>query len=657
MTDKSQSRQNVPDEVGQYQTDRLWEFAEAIPIPVVLLTSETHVRYANTAFVQALNLGDDHYRHQKLPAHWLTPPEEGLAHLHELLHHVAEGQTCPEPIRLSLRASDGSEIPAEVHARPLSNLDRGPDRLTVVTFTTAGPSKDRRRRDRSKEDAIRRPLRDELERSEERLRLLFEYAPDAFFLHDLKGTFVDGNRAAEKIVGYTREELIGKSFLELNLLPAHQIPKVMRSLTLNAMGKPAGPDEITLRCKDGSEVLIEVSSYPVRLEGQVLVLGTARDITEQKRAQQAILQEKAFSDSVINSLPGVFYMIDETGKYAWWNKHLEEITEYTSEEIPRIHPLELFVGPDRDRAKQAIAKVFEEGTASVEADLVAKSGRKIPYFLTGRRVVRDGKPYLVGLGIDITERRQAQMVLEKLNADLESSVSELERSNQELSDFAHITAHDLKAPLRGIATLADWLDTDYAEKLGPEGRENLHLLRGRVERMGRLINGILRYSEIGHGDEPLELLDTQTLAREVIEQIAPPDHIEVRIEGTLPSVKAERTRLTQVFQNLISNAVKYIDKPRGEIRISACEDGDFWRFSIADNGPGIAAKHFARIFQMFQTLTPSNHGDSTGLGLAVVKKIVDLHGGRVWLESQMGEGTTFFFTLPKTTANIALKED
>ena len=645
MTERSQNAHERPGKACE--ANLLAGFAEAVPMPIVLLAPNAHIRYTNRAFLQMLGLDGEHGQNTKLPNRWLVDPDEALPRLHALLRRATEGEANARPERLCLRTSDGTEIPTMVQARPLFNRDQNPDDLLVVTFRNTRPSESQRQADRLKEDIERRPLRDELERSEERLRLLFEYAPDAFFLHDLKGTFVDGNRAAEKIVGYKREELIGKSFLELKLLPAHQIPKVMRSLTMNAVGKPAGPDEITLRRKDGSEVLLEVSSYPVRIEGQVLVLGTARDITEQKRAQEAILQEKAFADSVINSLPGVFYMFDEAGNYTWWNEHLEKITEYDSTEIQQIHPVDLFAEPDRGRIKEAIARVFTEGTASIEADLVSKSGRKTPYFLTGRRVERDGKAYIIGLGIDITERRQAQQILERLNANLESSVSELERSNQELSDFAHITAHDLKAPLRGIATLAEWLDVDYGERLGPEGRENLTLLRGRVDRMSHLINGILRYSEIGHSDQPLEILDTQTLAREVIEQIAPPDHIEIHIEGPLPVVKAERTRLTQVFQNLIGNAVKYIDKPQGHIWISACEDGGFWQFRIADNGPGIEAKYFARIFQMFQTLSSADHSNSTGLGLAVVKKIVDMYGGRIWIQSQLGEGSTFFFTLPK----------
>jgi PAS domain S-box-containing protein len=361
-----------------------------------------------------------------------------------------------------------------------------------------------------------------------------------------------------------------------------------------------------------------------------------------------LVREKTFSDSVINSMPGVFYMLDEEGKFAWWNEHLEEVTEYSGDEFRSLRATSLFEGDDVERIAQAMQEAFREGERTTEAELVSKSGRKTPYVFTGLRVRRDGKPYLIGLGIDVTERREAQVAMEKLNKDLHVAVDELERSNRELSDFAHITAHDLKAPLRGIDMLASWLSEDYGQQLDEQGQENLRLMRERVDRMVDLINGILTYSKIGRSDESVEVLDTRALVEGVVENIAPPDHIEVRIEGAFPHITAQRTRLMQVFQNLIGNAIKYIDKPQGLVRISACTRDDAWEFFVADNGPGIEAKHFDRIFQMFQTLSPSDRCDSTGLGLAMVKKIVQLYGGRVWLESELGQGSAFYFALPKT---------
>jgi signal transduction histidine kinase len=247
------------------------------------------------------------------------------------------------------------------------------------------------------------------------------------------------------------------------------------------------------------------------------------------------------------------------------------------------------------------------------------------------------------LTAEIGEREKA----ERIQAQL---LKELESVNQELKDFAYIASHDLKAPLRAIKTLADWISADYADKLDQDGKEQLKLLRQRAERMHNLIDGILQYSRVGRVREKLVDVQLDKLLPEIIDILAPPAHIKIAVETELPTVKCEETRITQVFQNLLSNAVKYMDKPEGLIKVGCAGEGEFWKFSIADNGPGIERKHWERIFKIFQTLAPRDEFESTGIGLTVVKKIVELYGGRIWLESEVGKGTTFLFTFPKAGA-------
>lgn len=259
---------------------------------------------------------------------------------------------------------------------------------------------------------------------------------------------------------------------------------------------------------------------------------------------------------------------------------------------------------------------------------------------------------MIALQIEANERRKAERALARANKHLADTVRELRRSNKELQDFAYVTAHDLKAPLRGIGTLADWIVTDYADKLNADGQEQLKLLKGRVSRMSELIDSILHYSEIGRTAKHVEKVELNTLVPETIAQLAIPEHIHVTIKDNLPTVIFEKVRLMQIFQNLIGNAVKYMDKPEGYIEIGYTSDDRFWTFSVKDNGPGIESKYFEKIFAMFQTLTRRDELESTGIGLAVVKKIVDLYDGTVWLESKVGEGTTFYFTLPKQQEDV-----
>ena len=241
---------------------------------------------------------------------------------------------------------------------------------------------------------------------------------------------------------------------------------------------------------------------------------------------------------------------------------------------------------------------------------------------------------------EIIERQRA----EEKQAQL---LRKIESINQELKEFAYVVSHDLKAPLRAIGSLADWISSDYKEKLDEKGQELLHLLTKRIKRMHNLIEGVLQLSRIGHSEEEKVRINLNHLVKEVIEMIGPSPDIEIKLEDNLPSIPCEQTRMNQIFQNLINNAVKYMDKSRGQIKVGCAPDNSFWKFYISDNGPGIEKKYYNKIFQIFQTLKSRDEFESTGIGLSVVKKSVEMYGGRIWVESKVGQGSTFFFTLPR----------
>jgi signal transduction histidine kinase len=244
------------------------------------------------------------------------------------------------------------------------------------------------------------------------------------------------------------------------------------------------------------------------------------------------------------------------------------------------------------------------------------------------------------------------MLYDGFNAMLEQiqyRQSELERSNRDLDQFAYVASHDLKAPLRAISTLAGWLEEDLEERLSIDEREQLALLRGRVKRMDHLVDGILQYSRVSRLELQLETVDVGQLLREVVSDLAPPPGLTLTIEAGMPVLHTRRVRLSQVFSNLINNAVKYHDKRiagDGWVRVGWAHKGPVYEFWVADNGPGIAPEHHQKIFQIFQTLQPRDKIESTGLGLALVSKLVDEEGGRIWLESAAGAGATFRFTWP-----------
>lgn len=234
---------------------------------------------------------------------------------------------------------------------------------------------------------------------------------------------------------------------------------------------------------------------------------------------------------------------------------------------------------------------------------------------------------------------------EKAEREKEIVLKDLQKSNQELNDFAHVVSHDLKSPLRSMNTLVNWLQEDCDGFANDQIDENFHLLLKRIDRMDLLINGILSYASIDKVQNRAKRINLQAIVDDIIETIHIPKNFSVHIKTEFPTVKGDSYKLIQLFQNLISNAIKYTDKEKGLVEIDCKSKGKFWEFSISDNGIGISQKYHHKIFKVFQVLEESE--DSTGVGLSIVKKIVDFYGGEIWLKSELNKGTTFFFTLSK----------
>jgi len=257
---------------------------------------------------------------------------------------------------------------------------------------------------------------------------------------------------------------------------------------------------------------------------------------------------------------------------------------------------------------------------------------------------------------EIEARQQAERALQQINLTLEERVrertEELERRNQELDQFAYVASHDLKSPLRGIQHLASWIREDAADVLPPLSQVHLAKLRGRVQRMEKLLDDLLLYSRTGRFRYPLERVDTEELVFSLAEWLIPPAGFRVLIATPLPTLLTERLPLEMVFRNLIGNAFKHHDRPQaGQVSIAAVEEQEFVRFSVSDNGPGISGEFHDRIFQAFQTLKSRDEVEGSGIGLALVKKMVEYRGGCIQLKSSIGQGATFHFTWPKTSTS------
>ena len=255
---------------------------------------------------------------------------------------------------------------------------------------------------------------------------------------------------------------------------------------------------------------------------------------------------------------------------------------------------------------------------------------------------------------EVLERKSTEQELQRLNETLEqhiaSRTAEAERRAQYLEQFAYVTSHDLKAPLRAVSNLAQWIEEDLDDKLDDTSREQLALLRDRVRRMNDLIEGLLEYSRVGRTADSENLVDIRELLEEIIDSLSPPKGFTIKIRGEMPTLYVDRLQLGQVFSNLIGNSLKHHGGKKGTIKVKCDSYEDVYQFSVCDDGKGIAPEYHDKVFMIFQTLESSDFESSTGIGLALVKKIVEEHGGTIRLESALGEGACFYFTWPKKSS-------
>ena len=298
--------------------------------------------------------------------------------------------------------------------------------------------------------------------------------------------------------------------------------------------------------------------------------------------------------------------------------------------------------PDEDRLsidENIIKSMRKNDMFSVEFRFRRLDNNKEVWLLSSGRRVHNGLGEPIrssGIIMDVTERKEAERYLL--------------RSNQELEQFAYVASHDLKAPLRSIDNLAKWVVEDYADMMPEDAKEKLILLRGRVARLEALLSDILSYSRAGRITEPATRIDIQTMFRS-LREIYIPDNFSLRTSSELQIIHSPKTALEQVLANLLSNAVKHHDKKQGEIELTLEDEAAYYKFTVSDDGPGIPEEFHERVFQMFQTLQSRDKIDGSGLGMSIIKKLVEWQGGKVWIKVKEGRGTSICVLWPKTSVS------
>ena len=366
-----------------------------------------------------------------------------------------------------------------------------------------------------------------------------------------------------------------------------------------------------------------------------------KEVTERKRTEEKLRDSEEEFRSLIETALSVVLWLTPDGLIRGFNREAERLYGQSHASVLGKNYLKLFV-PERDQArvKSDIKKVLAgEPTRGFENAVIAVDGsERILVWNVDRLLDANGQPRgVIAVGQDITDRKRTESALQELNKTLEQQVTlrtaEAERRARDLEQFAYVVSHDLKAPLRGIGNLAGWLREDLAGKLTEETGEQLMLLKDRVRRMQTLIDGLLEYSRVGAVVGVYESVDTAQLLAETIDSLAPPEGFMIDIAPDMPTLRTDRLQLGQVFANLIGNSIKHHGSLQGHIWLSVRDVGDYYEFSVADDGRGIAPDYHQEVFLMFKSLETKDYGTDTGIGLALVKKIVQEQGGLIKLES------------------------
>jgi PAS domain S-box-containing protein len=455
---------------------------------------------------------------------------------------------------------------------------------------------------------------------------------------DLNDVITLSNNSFSQISGYSAEELKGKKAAEL-LMPSESQQIIQEKNIIRTKGV-TDSYEIKVHNKKGDKRHWLISGAPnYDLNGNIIgSIGIHLDITEQKAQEEQLVILSLIAEKNINAV----IIADKDGSIEWANTSFLDMSGFSMEEIIGKKPGHLLQGPETNPDTVSYMKDRIQKGLPFNCEVInySKAGEKYWVNIQGQALYNKKNEIVKFFAIEenITKKKEFEQQREFL-------VDSLAKSNKELEDYAAIVSHDLKSPLRSIHSLITWIKEDNDKEFNQQTLQYLGMMENKVEKMDHLIEGILTYAKIDKADVAMENINTKEIIQNIINIIHIPSHISVSIKNNLPVVKADRFRIQQLFQNIISNAVNYIDKPTGIVEIDCQSLPKHYLFSIRDNGPGIAKENQEKIFKIFQSLSSSDK--STGLGLSIVKKIIDLYQGEIWIESEIGRGTTFFIKLNK----------
>jgi PAS domain S-box-containing protein len=503
-------------------------------------------------------------------------------------------------------------------------------------------------------EADRKRMEEALQESEEKFRMLIQSTQDGILLNDRQGVILEWNSGMERITGIPKKEALGCTLSEIATRCAPEDRKTenmeqwvlstiaeMNHKAISSSGNPFV--ELTIQRSDGSNRTIEAKNFQFTSRGRVFYGAVIRDSTERKQIEDTIHESEEKYRTLVEMSPDAIF-IHQQGRIVYVNPAaLHQLGASSPEELIGRDILDI-IHPDFHPIVQHNIQDDLKGvkTPPTELQMIRLDGTLATFEGRGSRILYHRTPAIQVVVRDITERKRAELRLREY-------AENLRRSNEDLKLFTSIAAHDLQEPVRGIVAFSQLLLNQCKEGGYPLTEKYLRIIENAGLRMHVLVDNLRKYSGVGAHAKPLEPTNMETILSNAL------NNLQLVIQETqtcitrdpLPMVLADGTQITQVFQNMIDNAMKFRrEGVSPNIHISVSRLDGMWRFAVQDNGIGIPPEHFEKIFILFERLHRRDAYPGTGLGLALCKRIIERHGGQIWVESEVGKGSTFYFTLP-----------
>jgi len=572
------------------------------------------------------------------PIMMLVPPEREDEE-HAILRRITRGEKVEhfETIRV---AKDGRKIEISVTISAVRDAD---DRIVGISKI-------------ARDISARRGAETKLRESEERFSTVFHHTQVAMTLSRLSdGVMVQANEEWARLSGFSLSEALGRSVVDLGFVKPETGEENRAELRSSGVVAPA---ESRVRARGGEERIVLASRKVVQIGGEPHVLASMHDITERKQAEVALRRSREEFKDLFDNAPIGYHEVGPDGRLVRINQAELKMLGYSAGEL--LGQFVWKIGADEQLSRDAVLGKLAGNPppAAFERELRRKDGSVFPVMIEDR-IVRNEAGKIAGIRAivqDITDRRTAEESIHRMNEDLERRVRErtaqLEDANREMEAFSYSVSHDLRAPLRAVDGFSQAALEDYGPTLPPEGRHQLTTIRESAQRMGELIDDLLAFSRLSRQTLRKRSVDTDALVRTVLAELLERTagrRIETKL-GELPACEGDPALLRQAWINLISNALKYTRRRD----VSTVEIGCFEKegqdvYFVRDNGTGFDMRYANKLFGVFQRLHRAEEYEGTGVGLAIVHRVVQRHGGRVWAEAAPDRGATFFFTLEPET--------